>query len=69
MNHQHSNIKFTFKVEHNNYFSFLYVKLCRENDRFTTSIYRKPKFSGVFSHFDGFIPISYNYGLLNTLIF
>ena len=69
MNRQHSNLKFTFKVEQNNSFSFLDVKICRENDRFTTSIYRKPTFSGVFTHFDSFIPASYKHGQVNTLIF
>ena len=69
MNHQHSNLKFTFEVEQNNSFSFLDVKICRENDRFTTSIYRKPTFSGVFTHFDSFIPTLYKHGLVNTLIF
>ena len=69
MNHQHPNLKFTFEVEQNNSFSFLDVKICRENDRFTTSIYRKPTFSGVFTHFDSFIPTSYKHGLVNTLIF
>ena len=69
MNHQYSNLKFTFQVEQNNSFSFLDVKICRENDRFTTSIYRKPTFSGVFTHFDSFIPASYKHGLVDTLIF
>ena len=69
MNHQHPNLKFTFEFEQNNSFSFLDVKICRENDRFTTSIYRKPTFSGVFTHFDSFIPTSYKQGLVNTLIF
>ena len=69
MNHQHSNLKFTFEVEQNNSFSFLDVKIFRENNRFTTSIYRKPTFSGVFTHFNSFIPASYKDGLVNTLIF
>ena len=69
MNHQHSDLKFTFEVEQNNSFSFLDVKICRENDRFTTSIYRKPTFSGVFIHFDSFIPTSYKHGLVKTLMF
>ena len=69
MNYQHSNLKFTFEVETNNSFSFLDVKICRENDRFTTSIYRKPTFSGVFTHCDSFIPAFYKHGLVNTLIF
>ena len=69
MNHQHSNIKFTFEVEKNNNFSFLDVKICKENNKFTTSVFRKPTFSGVFANFDSFIPISYKHGLVNTLIF
>ena len=69
MNHQHSNLKFTFEVEQNNSFSFLYVKICRESDRFTTSIYRKSTFIGLFTHFDSFIPYSYKQGLVNTLTF
>ena len=69
MNHQHSNIKFTFEVEKNNNFSFLDVKICKENNKFTTSVFRKPTFSGVFTNFDSFIPISYKHGLVNTLIF
>ena len=68
MNHQHPNIKFTFEVEKNNNFSFLDVKICRANNKFTTSVFRKPTFSGVFTNFDIFIPISYKHGLVNTLI-
>ena len=48
---------------------FLDVKICRENNKFTTSVFRKPTFSGVFTNFDSFIPISYRHVLGNTLIF
>ena len=68
MKHQHPNIKFTFEVEKNN-FSFLDVKICRENNKFTTSVFRKPTFSGVFTNFDSFMSISYKHDLVNTLIF
>ena len=68
MDHQHSNIKFTFEVQKNNNFSYLDVKICRENNKFTTSAFRKLTFS-VFTNFDRFLPISYKYGLVNTLIF
>ena len=50
MNHQHPNIKFAFEVEKNNNFSFLDVKICRENNKYTTSMFRKPTFSGVFTN-------------------
>ena len=69
MNHQHPNIKFTFEAKKSNNFSFLDVKICRENNKFTTSVFRKPTFSGEFTNFDSFIPKSYKHGLVNTLIF
>ena len=69
MNHQHPNIKFTFEVEKSNNFCFLDVTICRGNNKFTTSVFRKPTFSGVFTNFDSFIPVSYKHGLVNTLIF
>ena len=59
MNHQHPNIKFTFEVE-KNIFSFLDVKICRENNKLTTSVFRKPTFSGVFINFDSFVPYHTN---------
>ena len=46
MNKKNPNIKFTFEVEQNT-LSFLDIKP-RENNKFTTSVYRKPTFSGVF---------------------
>ena len=32
-------------------------------------MFRKPTFSGIFTNFDSFIPISFKHGLVNTLIF
>ena len=56
MNTKHPNIKFTFEHEHNNIFSFLNVKISRENKKLTTSVYRKPTLSGFFTNFKSFIP-------------
>ena len=53
---QHNNINFSSDVEANNSFSFLDVKSTRENGIFTTSVYRKPTFSGDFSNFTSFLP-------------
>ena len=69
MNHQHPNIKFTFEVEKNNNFPFLDIKICRENNQLTTSVFRKPTFFGVFINFDSFLHVSYKHSLVNTLIF
>ena len=68
MNTKHPNIKFTFELEHNNTFSFLDVKICREKNKLTTSLYRKPTFSGVFTIVKIFIPIVQKFSLLYTLL-
>ena len=68
MNTKHPNIKLTFENEHNNFVSFLNVKICRENNKLTTSVYRKPTFNGVFTNFKFFIPTVYNCGLVYTLL-
>ena len=68
MNTKHPNVKFTFEHEHNNSFSFLDVKICCENNKFTTSVHREPTFSGVFTNFKSFIPTVYKFSLVYTLL-
>ena len=65
----HKNIKFTSEKETNNKLSFLDIEISRDKNQFITSVYRKPTFSGVFSHFDSFIPRGYKFNLVSTLIF
>ena len=48
--------------------SFLDVNIIREKDKFTTFVYRKPTFSGIYTHFDSFLPSSNKIGLLHTLL-
>ncbi|XP_057290203.1 uncharacterized protein LOC130612883 [Hydractinia symbiolongicarpus] len=56
-------------TEKNNKLSFLDISITRDVDRkFITSIYRKPTFSGVYTHFDSFILESYKFGLIYTLL-
>ena len=69
MNSKHRNMKFTSEYENSNSFSFLDVKVTRCEDGFSTSIFRKPTFSGVFTNFDSFIFHSYKIGLIHTLLF
>ena len=47
MNTCHPKMKFTFKKELNNCFNFLDAKVIRRDNVFTTSVYRKPSFSGI----------------------
>ena len=68
LNRQHKNIKFTSETENENSISFLDIKITRDNNKFMTSVYRKPTFSGVFTNFESFIPKSYKYNLLFTLL-
>lgn len=69
LNTRHKNIKFTYEEEENNTLSFLDIKITREEGRFTTSIYRKKTFSGVYLNYTSFIPLEYKKGLISTLLF
>ena len=68
LNHQHKNIKFTSETENENSISILDIKITRDNNKFMTSVYRKSNFSRVFTNFGSFIPKSYKYNLLFTLL-
>ena len=68
LNKQHKSLKFTSEIEENGSLSFLDIKISRENNKFVTSVYRKPTFTGVFSNFESFIPDIYKRGLIETLL-
>ena len=69
MNTRHKNLKFTFDFEQNNSLSFLDVQITRGSKGFSTSVFRKTTFSGVFTNFDSFIFESYKTGLIFILLF
>ena len=69
LNPRHLNISLTMENEKGNRMSFLDVNIIREKDKFTTSVYRKPTFSGIYTHFDSFLPSSNKIGLLHTLLY
>ena len=69
MNTCHPKIKFTFEKIQSSCFNFLDDKVIREDKVFTTSVYRKPSFSGVYTHFDSYMPLSYKFSLVSTIIF
>ena len=68
MNTKHPNIKFTSEFEQNDFFSFLDVKITRSNNQLITSVFRKATFSGVFTNFKSFMPVTYKFGLVYTLL-
>ena len=67
LNSQHPNISFTCQLEDKSTLPFLDVSIDR-TDGFTTSVYRKPSFTGLFTNFDSFIPLSFKRGLVYTLL-
>ena len=69
LNCQHPNIKFTSEIEENNSILFLDIKIKRMNNSFSTSIYRKVTFSGVFTNFESFNSLSYKLNLIFMLLF
>ena len=44
---KHNNINFTVETESSTSLSFLDVNISRSNNKFTTSVYRKPTFAGL----------------------
>ena len=64
MNTNHRNIKFAFETEKYNLFSFLDVKICREKDKVTTSVFRKD----TFNNFSSFVALEHKFGLVYTLL-
>ena len=53
----------------NNKISFLVdVNVIREQGKFVISVCWKPTFSGVYTHFDSFLPDTYTIGMIYTLV-
>ena len=69
LNGKHANIKFTSEKEFNGSLPFLDVLISRNKEGFTTTVYHKPTFSGVYSNFNSFIADEYKHGLIFTLLF
>ena len=66
LNKQHKNITFTSEIEKNGSLSLL--NITRENNKYVTSVYRKPTFSGVLINFESFVPEMHKLGLIEILL-
>ena len=55
LNSRHENMTFTYEVEQNKCLPFLDVLVTRVNDKFSTSLYRKPTFSGLYTNFYSYV--------------
>ena len=69
MNTCHDSINFTSEVEVQNKMPFLDFEFFREDGRIKSTVYRKPTFTGVYSHFESLLPLVYKKGLIFTLLY
>ena len=56
-----ASMSFTTEREKQNRMSFLDVQIIGEDKTFTTPVYYTPTFSGVYTHFDSFLPSTYKF--------
>ncbi|XP_068692858.1 uncharacterized protein [Montipora foliosa] len=70
LNGRHDSIKFTLEFEEDNKIPFLDIllKRCPENT-FSTSVYRKKTFTGLYTKWDSFTPRKYKINLIRTLAY
>ena len=61
--------KFTIEIEKQNKLFLLDVQIICEDKTLTTSVYHKPTFSGVHTHFDNFVPSNYKFCIAYTLAY
>ena len=61
-------LKFTSEAEKDNSFLFLDIKITHYNQQFKRSVYRKPAFSGVFTHYESYVDQRYKKSLNDTTI-
>ena len=62
-------MSFSFELEKNGKLSFLDIKVSREKVKFVSIVYRKPIFSGVYTHFESFLPTIYKFGMVDDLAY
>ena len=68
LNRQHPNIKFTIEKEKNNQILFLDILNDSSSNKFVSSVYRKPTYTGLLTNYNSFTPLNYKKGLIKTLI-
>ena len=69
LNSCHINMSFSMETEKKNKLSFLDVEIIREQDKFTTTIDRKPTFSGAYSNFESFLASVYKFDRVYALVY
>ena len=57
-------MSFSFEQELNGKLLFPDVEVSRQQDKFVTTVYRKPAFSGMYTHFDSFVSTDFKVGVI-----
>ena len=58
---------FIVETEQNNKRAFFEVNIIHKQGKFILGVYRRTTVSGVYTHFDGFLPDNYKIGMIYTL--
>ena len=59
-------MSFSFEQEKDDKLPFLDVDPSRQQGKFVKTVYKKPTFSHVYTHFDSILPTVYNFGMIYT---
>ena len=69
LNSKHKNIRFTYELEKEGSIPFLDVKVRKEGDKISTTVYRKPTFTGLGTNYNSFIPRLFKINAIKTLLY
>ena len=69
LNSRHPSMKFTCELEENNKLSFLDTLIFKCNNKFNSSVFRKPTFSGLGLSFFSFCSFKFKVNAIKTLIY
>ena len=67
-NARHMKQSFVLENENDRRTFLLDVNVIREQGKFTASVYRRPTFGRIYTHFDSFLPSTYKTGMILTLL-
>ena len=60
-------MSFSMETERQNKFSFFDIEVIRKQGKFSTTVYRKSTFSGVYSNSESFLPFVCKFGMVMEL--
>ena len=69
LNSCYRSIQFTHEFEENDSIAFLDVLVKKEGFKFSTNIFRKKTFTGLYTRWDSFMPRKYEISLVRTLTY